>query len=232
MAEFKSIMEAIKSMDEKLNLRINNLEQQNNIIIEKFESLNKNFEELSNEQMNLRKDLTSVEITMEILKQKAIGCDVVFTGVPDSENLNTLNTVKCILNKYDVKLIEVDYHKLYRLKSRGNTSKYTPICLELNSKTLKGVIMAQRKKLGPVLLSQLDSKISKEDVRKIFVKHRLTPYFSTLLKEAYQFKDKYRYKFAWFQDSEILLKKDETSKPLRVVSSQDLVLLAETEDKS
>lgn len=80
------------------------------------------------------------------------------------------------------------------------------------------------------MLNQLYSKISKDDVRKVFVKHRLTRYFSTLLKEAYHFKDKYRYKFAWFQDGEILLKKDETSKPLRVVSSQDLVILSDVEE--
>lgn len=51
MAEFK---QAIKSMDDKINLRINNLEHQNNTIIEKFESLNKNFEGLSSEQSERR----------------------------------------------------------------------------------------------------------------------------------------------------------------------------------
>lgn len=231
MAEYKELLNAIKSMDEKINLRIDNLEHQNNIIIENFTSLNNKFEELSNEQIKLRKDLTSVEIAVEILKQRAIGNDVIFTGVPDAENLSTLDVVKSILKKYDIQLSEVDYHKIYRLGNKVNASKYTPICLELNSRTLKGVIMSQRKKLGPVLLNQLDSKVSSADVRKVLIKHRLTHYFSGLLKEAYQFKDKYKYKFAWFSDSEILLKKIETSKPRRIVCSKDLTLLAEEEEK-
>lgn len=178
----------------------------------------------------VREDLSYVQIEMKILKQKAIGNDVVFTGVPDSDNINILDVVSSVLKQYDVKIAEVDYHKIYRLKNKNNTSKYTPICVELYSRTLKGVIMSKRKKLGPVLLNQLDSKIATEDVRKVFVKLRLTHYFSQLLKDAYQFKDKYKYKFVWFQDSEILLKKEETAKPLRIVSRKDLEILAEVED--
>lgn len=119
---------------------------------------------------------------------------------------------------------------MYQLKSKHNKSGYTTICVELYSRTFKGFLLSQKKKLGPVMLNKILLDLPAEDMRKVFVKNRMTQYFSNLLKEAYSFKEKYKFQYVWFQDNEILMKKKESSRPQRVVSQVDLERLAGIED--
>lgn len=230
MGEYAQILQAIKSMDEKLNLRINNIEQQNNTIIENFKTLSHQFEELSVTQKHLGQSLSSVQIEVEILKQKAMGNDIIISGIPSKDGIKVFDVVDSVFKSYKMTLKEMDYHKIYQLKSKQNKSGYTIICVELYSRTFKGVLLTQKKKLGPVMLNKINTELPAEDMRKVIVKNRMTQYFSNLLKEAYSFKNKYKFEYVWFQDNEILMKKTESSRPQRIVSQFDLNKLAEIED--
>lgn len=226
MSELTQVLQAIKSMDEKLNLRINNIEQQNNTIIENFNTLSHQFEELSVKQNQLGQSLTSVHIEIEKLKQKAIGGDIIISGIPNTEEIKIFDIVDSVCKYYKLTINEIDYNKMYQLKSKHNKSDYTTICVEFNSRTFKSVLLKQKKKLGPVMLNKINLALSDGDMRKVIVKNRMTQYFSNLLKEAYSFKEKYKFQYVWFQDNEILMKKTESSKPNKIESKMDLIRLA------
>lgn len=217
------IMEAIKALDEKLNFRIDKIENQNQIVIESIDSLTKQYKVLETVQKKIRSDLSNLQTELEVVKQQNIQTDIVILGVPDDQE-NTVSAVTNVLKQYKLTLTDTDYHRIYRLKSRNNNSGFTPICVELNSRTFKEAIFAQKRKYGPVILGSSGSagSSSTNDVKKIVVKHRMTPYFTNLLKEAYKFKDTHNYKFVWFQEKEILLKKEESSKLIRIQCSADL----------
>lgn len=226
MSEFAQVLQAIKSMDEKLNLRMNNIEQQNNTIIEKFNTLSNQFEELSVKHNQLGQSLTSVQIEVEILKQKAIGSDIIISGIPYSEEIKIVDIVDSVCKYYKLTIKEIDYNKIYQLKSKHNKSGYTTICVEFHSRTFKGLLLKQKKKLGPVMLNKINLDLPDDDMRKVIVKNRMTQYFSNLLKEAYAFKEKYKFQYVWFQDNEILMKKTESSRPQKIESKMDLNKLA------
>lgn len=216
------IIAAIKSMDTKMNERLDNLEQQNKVIIERIEHLTEEYKQLSTEQKNIRKELSNQQIELEILKQKNISTDIIIFGIPDNQ-LNTVEAVTSALKQYKIEINVTDYHKMYRLKNNKNTSKHTPICVELNSRTIKTLILSRKRKYGPILHT-VDTA-STENIKKIIIKHRMTPYFSDLLNETFKFKEKNKYKFAWFQENVILLTKEESSKPICILSSGDLKAL-------
>lgn len=230
MSELAQVLKAIKSMDDKLNLRMNNIEQQNNTIIENFNTLSHQFEELSVKQNQLGQCLTSVQIEVEILKQKAMGGDIIISGIPSSEEINIFDIVDSVCKYYKLTIKEIDYHKMYQFKNKQNKSGYTTICVELYSRTFKGLLLKQKKKLGPVMLNKIYLDLPDTDMRKVIVKNRMTHYFSNLLKEAYSFKDKYKFEYVWFQDNEILMKKTESSRPQKIQSKIDLNALAAIED--
>lgn len=217
------IMAAIKALDDKLNIRIDKIENQNQIVIENIENLTKQYKVLESEQKKIRNDLSNIQLELEVVKQQNIQTDIVIIGVPDNQD-NTISAVTNVLKQYKITLTDTDYHRIYRLKNRNNNSGYTPICVELNSRTFKAAIFAQKRKYGPILLanSVATGSSSTNESKKIIVKHRMTPYFTNLLKEVYKYKDTHNYKFAWFQEKEILLKKEESSKLIRIQCSADL----------
>lgn len=215
------IITAIKSMDTKMSKRLDNLEQQNKVIIERIEHLTEEYTKLSTEQKNIRKELSNQQVDLEVLKQKSISTDIIICGVPDNQ-LNTVKAVTSALKQYKLEINENDYHKMYRLKNNKNTSGHTPICVELNNRNIKALILSKKRKYGPILLENTGDTASTSEHKKIIIKHRMTPYFSDLLNETFKFKEKNKYKFAWFQENVILLKKEESSKPISILSSADL----------
>jgi hypothetical protein len=57
---------------------------------------------------------------------------------------------------------------------------------------------------------------------KIFINQKLTSCQKTLLYNTKEFAKQYNFKFTWIHRSQILLKKDETSKPIYIRSVEDL----------
>lgn len=228
--QFNQLMSAITSLDNKICTRIDKIEEQNNQIISDIKNLQANFKNLSESHEKLKVDLDQVNIEINYLKQSILSSDVVITGVPYHQGEALGDIVKVICKQYKVDLSSTDYKSLYRLRSRNSTSPHSPICIELYSKTLRGAIMKQQKRLGPVLLHMIDSTLLKTDKQKIYFKERLTPYNNALLIETKKFCIENQFKYVWFQNCDILVKKTESSKPTKIVVKADLLKLKNNAD--
>lgn len=223
--QFDKLMEAITSLDNKICIRMDKIEEQNNTIISDMKNLQVNFKNLSESHVQLKTVLDQVNLEINNLKQCVLSSDVIVTGIPYREGENTIDIVKLVFKQYKLELSSTDFKSIYRLRNRNSTSLYSPICIELYSRTLKGALMLNQKRLGPVLLHQLDSQLAKSDKRKIYFKDRLTPYNNHLLAEAKKFCTENHYKYVWFQNCDILIKKTDTSKPAKIVITSDLLKL-------
>lgn len=228
--QFNKLMSAITSLDNKICDRIDRIEEQNNQIISDIKNLQANFKNLSESHEKLKVDLDKVNIEINYLKQSVLSSDVVITGVPYHQGEVLFDTVKVICKQYKVDICNTDYKSLYRLRSRNSTSIHSPICIELYSKTLRGAIMSQQKRCGPILLHMIDSTLPKVDKQKIYFKERLTPYNNELLIETKKFCAENQFKYVWFQNCDILVKKTETSKPTKIVVKSDLLKLKNNTD--
>lgn len=228
--QFNKLMEAINSMDKKLCDRMDKIEEQNNTIISDIKNLKTNFKRLAESNQELKDELDKVNLEVNNLKQCFLSSDVVITGIPYNQGEVLQDIVKAVCIKYKVDLNTTDYKSIYRLRKRNSTLPYSPICIELYSRTLKGALMSQQKTLGPVLLHMIDSTLDKKDKRKIYFKDRLTPFNNELLVEAKKFCAENQYKYVWFQNCDILVKKSETSKTIKIVIKSDLLNLKNSTD--
>lgn len=228
MSGTREIMDAIKKMDGNINKRIDTLEEQNNSIIGEFRVLKEEMNKLTKNQEKISDELYEMNLELITLKQKSINSDVIITGIPEVKDEKLFDVVNKVLHEYKLTLRNTDYSSIYRMKSKTNTTKFSPICIEFYSRIPKGAIITQQKNLGPILLNTIDTSLPNTDLRKIFFKDRLIKYNMELLKEARKFKADNGYKYVWFQNTDILLKKNETSQNLRIRSKADLLRLGNT----
>lgn len=229
-ADHQQVMDAIHALNTKMDSRFNQMEER---VISEVKKLKLEITGVSEQQVKQGKAISEVQIQVEILKQRALNCDLIILGIPSlkpqDDLLAIVNNIIAIIGCNAIRTTDVK--ALYLMKSDNNKSKFIPICLQLYSATFKGAILAQQKKYGPVPLQKIDNNAPDSDTHKIIFKHRMTQYNSQLLKEAFKFKTEFKYTYCWFQDT-VLLKKAENSKPLRVFSLEDLENLADIERKS
>lgn len=221
-AEHDELMSAIQTMDEKLNKRMDNIDQ----IIGEFKNLKKDFHKLEKSQENQAKELSSVKLELNTIKQNLLDSDIIITGVPDTLTGNSmLDTVNIVLKELKVKVTEADVKSCFRMRNKNNKSGTSPICIEFHSKTLRAAIFDHQKRIGPILLSSVDKSVPIGDKRKIFVQKRLTPFYQDLLASARKFKVDNNWKFVWVQNTDVLLKETESSRIIRIQSKADLLAL-------
>lgn len=219
-AEHDELMSAIRSMDDKLNKRMDNIEK----IIAEFKNVKEDVVKLKKKQEDQSQELNTITEGLHTIKQNLLDSDFIITGVPESEEISTIDTVNNILKNIKIKISENDVKSCYRMRNKNNKS-CPPICVELYSKTLRAAIFIQQKKQGPVLLSSIDKSVSDADTRKIYIQNRLTPFHLELMRDARKFKMDNNYKFVWFQNTDVLLKKSDSSRIIRIRSKADLLSL-------
>lgn len=224
MSDIQQVMDAITAMDHKLTGSINEIKQQNNTLIQEFSLIKTKFNVISDNQIQIREELTAVNIQLEMLKQQSMSAEIVINGIPDKFLgkdilIQTLNKIFKIIDCKEINYW--DYRSIFLMKNKYNTTGFTPVCVQLCSNAHKNLLMKNQKLKGSILLQQLDSTLPNSDMRRIIIKDRLTSYTSELIKESFKFKNKYKYKYVWFKDS-ILLKKTDTSKIMTIASKADL----------
>lgn len=227
MGDLKQVIDAITAMDQRLTASINEVKQQNNTIINEFNIIKTEFKGMIHTQLQIKEDLTAVNVQVEILKQKSLSSEIVINGIPDKllgkEIL--LQTINKIFNILDCKEVRPwDYRSIFLMKKKSNSSGFTPVCLQLCSSAHKNMLIYHQKQKGTVLLQQLDTDLPSSDFRKIVIKDRMTPYYSDLMKKAFLFKNKFDYKYVWFKET-VLIKKTDTSQIIRVFSKEDLLII-------
>lgn len=169
------------------------------------------------------KDVDTVKIEVNILKQHNMCNDLIITGIAEVKNENLLAKVNDALVQYDIEVNATDLKNIYRLRN-SKCGVNSPILLELKSYDKKNLIMEKQKLNGPIVLNNKEMSICWDDLQKVFFKHRLTQENLSLLRTARKFGRAHDYSYIWTtKDGKILMKKSSNMPSRKISSLRDLM---------
>jgi hypothetical protein len=174
------------------------------------------YEDLRNEQKLIRDMKSTIESqasTIKDLQSRLVSSEqysrrlhLELGNIRQTETEDVEKIVMNIAHRVGVPIVERDIAKAHRLKA--GEGKTPSIIVEFVNRKIRDRILENRK------------SIPKEE--KIFVNESLCPYYKKLLLLA---KDKCRqmnYKYCWFRNNKILVKKHEKSKSITIIKVDDL----------
>ena len=132
----------------------------------------------------------------------------------EKPNYNTEDVVVKVIEKMGVPFSEQDIAIAHRL--RGTQGKTRGIIVKLNSRGKKTEILKNKKRIS-------NQTVFGEGEGMIFVSQSLSPFYRGLLMKAKKAAKENSFKFCWYVDEKILMKKDENATPLVIRNEEDLI---------
>lgn len=177
--------------------------------------------ELKEENKSLREnncklyvDIRNLTKKVNLLEQKSIITNVEIIGVPEKTNENCVEVVEHIATELGVKLTVVNAFRMYSKV----TNKPRKIIAKLNSIENKQQLMdiAKKRKLNTKNLDE------NWDFGNIFINNELSSFNRDLFFKARMFAKTNDFKFVWYKDFKIFIKKNENAKAHIVQDDLDL----------
>lgn len=186
---------------------------------------------LQEDNLTLKKKVSSLETKINFIRQKEIRNAVEVTGValPDLNQSNVVSIVQQIFaDSLQLNVPVEDIHRVYIRKKNINAAKNTKttsnnnnvICVHLKSLEKKQKIM-ERKRNIIKKNKKLSTNFSNSNSH-IFINESMTSFNYALFKESKSIGKQFGYKYCWFKDMFIFLKKDDNHRPVRIRSFLDL----------
>lgn len=194
--EFRAIFDELKKENSTLKKTVHNLVVKNN---------------------KLETEVSVLTIGLNSLMQDKLANNLIITGIPvtEGENLIQLMITIGLLLKVDVSGEKFRVRRLFTKKG----GKYANLLVEFDDIQLKTDLLKQRKQL-PLLVSQLGLVCETE--KQVYFFHHLTPTYLNLLSDARKLKDSHKLRYIWYQNNQVLIKRENSSKIFAVKSSKDL----------
>jgi len=162
---------------------------------------------------------------INVVEEYSYQFNVKIIGLPElssSENAPETSTLCVKLFQEmgtEVSISDIDI--AHRVSSRNETEGPKPVICKFVRRLAKGKVMEVRQRASQVNPTSigLPADIELGGVR-IF--DHLTPRKQNLLFEAKKFKDRYHYRFCWAKNSTIYLRKDESSRAIKITDTDTL----------
>lgn len=155
-------------------------------------------------------------------KQNELKNNAVIFGPPLLQNNNDLKQCFAqILNKLELDNKDILVDNIYQIKKSAVDDSFTqnPIIVKFRDYSIKSTIMQLIK------IKDIHTKdIGFSTTRKIIITDQLTQANQKLLNEAKQLRT-HNFKYVWYKDGQILVRKTPNSKPIVVKSSQQIETL-------
>lgn len=196
----KDIMDKLQIMDQKQSE-----------LLRKYELQLKVNEELRNEIDELKNQIAEEKNKNE---QRELENNIVISGIPQNKNEDPTAIVRQINQTLK---INIEKMKCYRLGKGGNDkSGVIKVCFE--TKEDKESFLKSKKEtkltLRTVGLGNSDNDL--------YVNHDLTKYNQYLYMMARKFRRDNNYKYVWYSQGNIFLRKEDNSKVLKITREEDL----------
>ena len=193
-------------------LKLLEMEKRYNDLFVKYEQQVQVNNELRNEVRDLKKQLNR-EVNRS--EQQNLKNNVIINGIPNKTSEDPKEIVRKMASTMQVKL-NMDNVTAYRF-GRRNGTRSAPIKVIFSMEQDKACFM-QAKKTKAITVPDLGFS----ETGDIFINHDMTRENQNLYKEARQFKKDNAYKYVWFKDGKVFLRKDEKSKVLLIEDQEDL----------
>lgn len=210
---FRNLIDSVNFMSDKFDtfgsqiqelvISINTMREENRILKE--------------QNNNLRNDINFLQKRMNNLEQKALDNFVEIIGVPEIKNENCKKTVEKIATSLKLEIKVVD---AFRVHSKLNT-RPSKIVAELTMKQNKKemIDLSRKTKLTG---SNVDAEWKNN---AIYVNDNLTQFNRNLFFKTKTFARESGYRYVWFKDTKLFIKKNDNSKAFLVDSELSLTKL-------
>lgn len=207
--DFKNFKISQEEQAAKFNTIFKQLKDENSI-------LKRIVTDLQQENQYLNSEVSRISFGLNSTTQDKLSNNLIITGVPFAKSENLSDLVIATGSILKIKITTTDF-KVKRIFSKANKS-VSNLLVEFVDIGVKKKLINNRKEFG-LSSTQLGFATSNE----IYFFNQLTAYNLELLAEARNLKNKFKFKFIWFQNNQVLLRKSEKAKIYSIRSKQDLV---------
>ncbi|XP_055604340.1 uncharacterized protein LOC129752590 [Uranotaenia lowii] len=225
-----NIAQNIEKSIEKLQHEVQEVKSSQQFISDEFEnvkisvddqktlvsSMKLEITELKNDQAQAQQHIEELNYELNKIKQCSIESHLLISNVVQLVNENLDNLFGNILSALGLSCSSHEIIGITRLTS-SNARGVPPILVRFINVSLKDKIM----KMGRAKpLSCIDIGLNID--QRIYFNHRLTSLNQRLLGIARKFRNDNNYKFVWFSNGSVFIKKDENSNALKISDVHDL----------
>lgn len=168
--------------------------------------------ELKSELKNRDEKIQELNEKLWIMDQYSRNRNVEICNIPKTQGENLEEIVVNMASKMDITIEARDVDIVHRLPSRNGDVE--PIIVQFCSRRVRDQFLSNKKK---VITSY---ETTGEGMGKIFINANLNKYFKDLRYKAKQEANNHGYKFVWFKNNKILMKKNESSPYVFSISNE------------
>lgn len=207
---------------EKMDQKLDNLEQSVQFMSNAFEQQKKAYEDalgevkmLKKENNQLKSRVQLLETSLDAMEQREKANNIIIVGVPKQTESNLQTITKKICTALDIKLDDQDIRECYPLEKSDSRR----ILVKLENLAKKKQIMERVRQLRGATVR--GCKLEGQD-GKIYFNDDMTVFKRQLFQKARELKSKLNFSAVYTSNGNILLKKSDTDRPIRLKSEQDL----------
>lgn len=204
------IMKAILFMSHKFD----DMSKQHRILSDNSKQVFQKFEKTDEKLKFLEDSNSTLRTEVNVLKQDRLETDLVFSGIPvlKEEDPFKMVVAVCRLMNIDVK------ERLYNAFRLPGT--HHPIIATFNNQHLKQQIYDAKRKHGEIIGNDLGFK-GDSSGKKIIISFNIISEYYHLLQEARKLRQS-GFKFIWYKNHAVHVRKDEKSKIHKILSVDDI----------
>lgn len=220
----KAVKKELASVNESLStccLRMNAVNSTLAILTEKVKEMEKKNTYLTNQNTHLELKIDALEQHIRNIEQETLANVLEVTGIPDNENENLGILSTKIASKLNIEKHQVTSIK--RLKGRNGKEGVIQVVLQQEQQVDQWIRAARKE---PIVVQDVVPEVSPDLAKsKVLFRYALTKANKSLLWQAKQTL-KETYKYIWFQNGRILVRKIENDKPTVIRNTSDIDKIA------
>ncbi|KAI5743192.1 hypothetical protein M8J77_015555 [Diaphorina citri] len=220
--KFKAFKEDVEKSLNFMSGTVDDLSKSFKNLEQKIITMEKKQEKLETQNQELRKRVKTLEVMVQDMAQAGNQCKVEISNVPtnveDSDFTDKLfekASVNNIAKKGDYQIEKVQKYKPDRTPMETKN-----LVVTFKNKEIRNAVMETLKKERQKL--NTTGILNRNPPQPIFVNEYLTPYLKKVFFEAKKIKQDKNYEFLWVKHGQILLKKQQGAKIIRLSCLEDL----------
>jgi FtsZ-binding cell division protein ZapB len=219
IAQIKESLEKIFNVQfETINNKLDQTLSQLQNALKEIDELKGANRKLTEENQSLRERVGQIESEVNNLSQYSRNRNLELHGIPHKPNENIEALVVNVSRRLQV---QMDPKEFVAHRLNGASDRHRPILVQFDSRKVRDSLLKSAKRLK-LKLRDINSDFGEGP---LYINENLTTYYKKLLFQAKEVRRRLSYKYLWVANSKILIKKDDSSRPVRIVSENDLLKL-------
>lgn len=208
----KNIEELIKSVS-FISSQFDNFNNKIDNIVSELKMIKQVNEKIIAENNRLTDEVSVLKSKIDEIEQQNLGISVDVMGIPKTTNEDCISIIEEIGKKTNTELKVLEAYRINSFTSKHNIITAKLATLDMRKNLIRN---------GKSLKLTADIIINSWPKEKIFINERITKSKRALFAQTRSAAKEKLYKFVWLSNSDILVRKNEDSKIIKIKSPQDI----------